>query len=137
MKIKVAIIGSGRMGLRHALAYEKIKNVEVIGFSDTDQKKAKFLSKQFHKDFFKLERIFQNKNIDTIDACTPNIFHTQHSISAMESGKHVIVEKPMALNMQDCERMISTLKKYKVNLMVGHTYRYYPSTKLAQKNYRL
>ncbi len=133
MKIKIAIIGSGRMGLRHALAYQKIKNVEVIGFSDIDQKKAKLLSEQFHNNHFKLEKVFENKNIDAIDICTPNVLHAQHSISAMKSGKHVIVEKPMALNLQDCEKMISISKKYKVNLMVGHTYRYYPSTKMAKK----
>ncbi len=126
--VNIGILGSGRMGERHANAYKKIKNVKLIGFSDIDASKAKYLAEQFHVKNFSIDEMISNNLIDAIDVCSPNNFHAENTMLSLQSGKHVLVEKPMALTLSDCDRMINEAKIAKKNLMVGHTYRYYPSS---------
>lgn len=126
--INVGIIGTGRMGERHALAYEKITNANLLGFSDIIPEKSKNLSVQFNKTNYSIEEILNDENIDAIHVCTPNISHFEIALKVIRSGKHVLIEKPMALTLEDCDILISESKKYNVNLMIGHTYRYYPSS---------
>ena len=133
MRIRIGIIGSGRMGERHASAYRKIKNAEVMGFSDIDIKKSKKIAKRFKKRSYSVEAMLEDDSIDAVDVCTPNLFHAENTLSALRAGKHVMVEKPMAISLKDCDRMIATSKKEGFNLMVGHTYRFYPSSLKAKK----
>lgn len=116
------------MGERHAEAYSHVAGAEVIGFSDIIEEKSAILAKKFNKKAYAIEEMLIDESIDAIDVCTPNPFHAEHSIAAMKAGKHVMVEKPMATNLKDCDKMIYEAKKAKVNLMVGHTYRFYPSS---------
>lgn len=133
MKIKVAIIGSGRMGQRHAEAYSKIKDVELVGFSDKIIKNANTLAIKFNTNALTINQILSDKNIDAVNVCTSNSSHANISIKALKAGKHVLVEKPMAINLKDCDKMIKTASKNKVKLMVGQTYRFYPSSIAAKK----
>ncbi len=133
MKTKVAIIGAGRMGQRHAEAYKKIKSVELVGFADNIKKNADILAKKFKTKTLTINEILSDDNIKAVNICTPNIDHAKITIKVLNSGKHVLVEKPMAINLIDCDRMIKAAHKNKVNLMVGQTYRFYPSS-IAVKN---
>lgn len=116
------------MGERHTEAYSHVAGAEVIGFSDIIEEKSAILANKFNKKAYGIEEMLIDESIDAIDVCTPNPFHAEHSIAAMKAGKHVIVEKPMATNLKNCDKMIHEAKKAKVNLMVGHTYRFYPSS---------
>ncbi len=133
MKIRIGIIGSGRIGMRHAKAYEKIPNTEIVGFSDKFSKRAKELAKLFKTEYFSVEQLVNEKSIDAIHICTPNDSHAKFAILSMKKGKHVLVEKPMALSLKDCKKMIDTSKKMKVNLMIGHTFRFYPYSLKVKK----
>lgn len=133
MKIRVAIIGAGRMGQRHAEAYRKIKNVELVGFYDSIKKNANTLAKSFKTKVLTINQILSDDNIDAVNVCTPNIDHAKIAIKLLNSGKHVLVEKPMAINLADCDRMINAAYRNNVKLMVGQTYRFYPSSIAAKK----
>ena len=133
MKTKVAIIGAGRMGQRHAEAYKKIKGVELVGFADNIKKNADTLAKKFKTKALTINEILSDDSIEAVNICTPNIDHAKITIKVLNSGKHVLVEKPMAINLIDCDKMIKAAHKNKVNLMVGQTYRFYPSS-IAAKN---
>ena len=133
MRIKVAIIGAGRIGQRHAEAYKKIKNVELVGFADNITKNANKLSKKFKTNTLTINQILSDNNIDAVNVCTPNIDHAKITIKMLNSGKHVLVEKPMAINLSDCDKMINAAHKNNVKLMVGQTYRFYPSSIAAKK----
>ena len=133
MKIKIGIIGSGRIGMRHAKAYEKIPNAEVVGFSDELPQRSKELAKLFKTNYFSTKQLINEPSINAIHICTPNESHAKFAILSMKKGKHVLVEKPMALSLKDCQRMISTSKKMNVNLMIGHTFRFYPYSVKVKK----
>jgi predicted dehydrogenase len=128
MKLKIGIIGCGRMGERHYLAYQKIPSVDIVGFADVDKNKSKIFSKKFSKKSFTIDELIDDKQIDAIDVCSPNESHAENTIISLKKGKHVLVEKPMALKLKDCDKMILESKKNNVNLMIGQTYRFYPSS---------
>ena len=131
--IKIAIIGSGRMGQRHAEAYKKNKNVEIVGFNDSIRKNANRLAKKFKTKALTIDEILLDNSIDAVNICTPNADHAKISIKMLKDGKHVLVEKPMAIKIKDCDKMIEIAKKNKLNLMIGQTYRFYPSSIIAKK----
>jgi predicted dehydrogenase len=68
--------------------------------------------------------LFQETEADTLIVCTPNGLHKEHSIAAMKAGLHVICEKPMALSVADCKKMIHASKKYGKHLLVVKQNRY-------------
>jgi len=133
MTLKIGIIGCGRMGERHASAYQQIHDAEVIGFADKSNEISNILAKKFAKKNYSIDEMLNDSKIDAVHICTPNNLHFENSIAVMQHGKHVLVEKPMALTLSDCDKMIAESIKSKVNLMVGHTYRYYPSSLKAKE----
>jgi phthalate 4,5-cis-dihydrodiol dehydrogenase len=63
----------------------------------------------------------RSQDVDAVYIATPNPYHAEHAITAAQNGKHVLVEKPMALTLDDCDRMIAAAEKNRVKLMVAHT----------------
>ena len=74
-----------------------------------------------------VEEMCQSPNVDAIYVATPHEFHAPHSIMAAENGKHVIVEKPMALSIDECEAMNAAAEKHGVKLLCGHTHSFDPA----------
>jgi phthalate 4,5-cis-dihydrodiol dehydrogenase len=70
--------------------------------------------------------------VDVVYVATPHQFHAQHAILAAEHGKHVILEKPMALTLEDCDAIIAAVERAKVHLIVGHTHAFDPSVRLMR-----
>ena len=68
----------------------------------------------------------ESRDVDVVYVATPNPFHAEHAITAMENHKHVIVEKPMALTLEECDRMIAAAERNRVRLMVAHTRSFNP-----------
>ena len=73
-----------------------------------------------------VEDLCRNDQVDLIYIATPHQFHAEHAITAARNGKHVILEKPMALTIQDCQRIIEEVEKAGIRLIVGHTNSYDP-----------
>ncbi len=126
--LRVGIIGAGRMGVRHAEAYSKIKGAKLVGIADIKFSRAKKMAKEFQIEAYSVEKLLGNKMVDVIHVCSQTSAHAKNTIDALNSGKHVLVEKPMATSIKECKKMIQTAKKNHLNLMVGQTYRFYPSS---------
>ena len=73
-----------------------------------------------------VEEMCKSPNIDAVYVCSPNHLHAEHVIAAAEHGKHVIVEKPMALTLEECEAMNAAAERNRVNLLCGHTHSFDP-----------
>lgn len=73
-----------------------------------------------------VEELVRSPGIDAVYVATPPELHAEHALLAMNHGKHVIVEKPMALTIEDCERMNAAAEKYGVKLLAGHTHSFDP-----------
>ncbi|MEM2112511.1 MAG: Gfo/Idh/MocA family oxidoreductase [Candidatus Bathyarchaeia archaeon] len=128
-KLNIGIVGSGRMADRHAEAYQKIEGVNLIGFvGHVDIQKAKGLASKYHAEWFEsVQKLLARKNLDAVDICTPTLTHTEICMECLEAGKHVLVEKPLASSLKDCDLIISKAIKVGSTLMVGHVSRFFPS----------
>ena len=78
-------------------------------------------------------RLIQRDDIDVIDIVTPNHTHPEIAIEAAEAGKHIISEKPLALNVKDAKRMLEAVEKNNVIHMVCHNYRFAPAVQYAKQ----
>lgn len=122
-KLKVGIVGCGGItNLNHIPAWLRLEDVELVAVCDKNENAAKKIANKFkiakyHTDF---SEMLEKEQLDAIDNCTPVQLHTSLSIQALEAGCHVIVEKPMATNVQDADRMIRTAKKNNVLLYPIH-----------------
>jgi phthalate 4,5-cis-dihydrodiol dehydrogenase len=76
--------------------------------------------------FNSVEAMCDSPNVDAVYIATPNELHARHVIAAAERGKHVIVEKPMALSIDECDAMNEAAEKHRVKLLCGHTHSFDP-----------
>ena len=109
-KLKFAIIGCGRIAQRHA---EHINRLGVlVAVCDIEQAKADRLAHQYKANaYYSIKDLLaKEKSIDVVAVCTPNGLHATHSIQALNAGFNVLVEKPMAITVKDCEEMIAAAK---------------------------
>ncbi len=125
-KIKFAIVGCGRIAHRHAeqiLAFGELIAVCDIVFA----KAVSFAEKYNVASYKSIDDLLKNENdVDVISICTPNGLHAKQTIKSLQSGFHVLVEKPMALEVADCSAMIFAAEKSNKNLFVVKQNRFNP-----------
>jgi UDP-N-acetyl-2-amino-2-deoxyglucuronate dehydrogenase len=125
-KIRFAIVGCGRIAQRHA---EHINNNGLlIAVCDVVSEKAEVLGNKYNaRSYHDINDLLENEDeIDVVSVCSPNGLHASHSIKALRAGCHVLCEKPMALNVQDCEEMIKEAENAKRNLFCIKQNRFNP-----------
>jgi predicted dehydrogenase len=84
------------------------------------------------KHYTRLEEALADPEIDAVDLCLPTDLHESATIAALRAGKHVLVEKPMALDVASCERMVAETRRAGKILMVAHVLRFFPAYKALQ-----
>lgn len=125
-KVKFGIVGCGRIAQRHA---EHIHaKGELIAVCDNVPDKADQMAKQYNaKAYYSLEEMTSSeKEIEVIAICSPNGLHANHSISVLQAGFHALCEKPMAITVNDCGRMIQAAEKSNRRLFAIKQNRYNP-----------
>lgn len=106
-KIKFGLVGCGMICPKHFKAIEELPEAELIAVCDIDKEKAeKFSKEQNCKSYTNYEDMIDDPEIDIISICTPNGLHADMAVAALNSKKHVLCEKPMALNITDTKRII-------------------------------
>lgn len=129
-KIKFAVVGAGYIGKRHAEMITRDSNSELVALIDIrSQEECDAL--QYNVPFFKTYEDFLAANIDAdvVNVCTPNGLHADFAIKALDSKKHVIVEKPMALTKEDCEKIIFKALQMSKQVFCVMQNRYSPPSK--------
>lgn len=124
--IRVGVIGFGKWAENHARFYveEGAELVAISAPSDESRKRAyQIFGVETYKDY---RDLLSRNDIDAISVVVPNYLHARVTIDALKSGKHVLVEKPMALSTSDCQEMIAAAKENGLKLAVGHELRFSP-----------
>lgn len=132
--VKIALIGCGTMGRTHAGGYLKIKEAAVTAFCDIQEDRAVRLA-ELHGavTFTSFEEMMEQGDFDVLDVCLPTYLHKEYAIAAMNKGKHVFCEKPIALTLEDGEAMLEAAAANGVKFSVGHVLRFFPSYRQAQE----
>lgn len=114
------IIGCGMIGDVHARAITASENVELVGVYDNEPARSRgFAQKYSTKAYPDIAALLQDGEIDAVAICTPSGMHAEQAIAAIKAGKHVMLEKPMALTARDCERIIEALEGTPLKLAVA------------------
>jgi phthalate 4,5-cis-dihydrodiol dehydrogenase len=118
--LKVGIVGLGGGASDMIPAFVQHPDIELTAAADIDTGQLEKFHREFHGETYpSIEALCANPHVDVVYIATPNQFHTAHALIAMEKGKHVLVEKPMTLTLEDAEVMIQAAERHGVQLMVN------------------
>ena len=124
-KFRIGIIGCGGIANgKHMPSLSKLANIEMVAFCDIVEAKAKKAAKDFGakdaKVYLDYKKLLEDKTIDIVHVLTPNSSHCPISCDALEAGKHVMCEKPMAISSAEAKKMVDTAKKTGKKLTIGY-----------------
>ncbi|NOU69452.1 gfo/Idh/MocA family oxidoreductase [Paenibacillus sp. LMG 31461] len=126
---RIAIIGCGGIANgKHMPSLSKLDNVEMVAFCDIISEKAQEAAAKYGKGEARVyedyREVLKDSSIDIVHVCTPNDSHAEITIAALEAGKHVMSEKPMAKTAVDARRMVEAAKRTGKKLTVGYNNRF-------------
>src|SRR5437762_2566019 len=125
LRVGIAGLGAGGSGLVRALAGHPHGRLTAVADLRTVALE-RMRSELGAQTYDSVEALCASPNVDVVYVCTPNHLHAEHVITAAEHGKHVIVEKPMALTIDECEAMNAAAERNGVKLLCGHTHSFDP-----------
>ena len=134
--VKLGLIGCGRVAeTRHLPALLSLSDVEVIAVADVDPDRLRRVGELFH-----VRRRYKNYldllgegQIDAVAVCVPAQFHVEVALAALDAGKHVFIEKPLALGMDESNRLVERAKKSSSKVMVGFNLRWHRLVRQARR----
>lgn len=123
--IRVAVAGCGRIAqVRHLPEYAQNEQVKIMAVYDKNLERVKEVAAIYGaKAYTSYEELLANPEIDAISICTANAAHYEMTVRALEAGKHVLCEKPMAVTLDQCIKMVEKAKKCGKFLMIAHNQR--------------
>jgi UDP-N-acetylglucosamine 3-dehydrogenase len=125
--LKVAIVGCGGLGQVHADCYAAIPGVQVVGVHDLADEHANRLAVRANSVVYdSFDELLERSGCDLVSVTLPSHLHKSFTVRAASFGKHVICEKPIALNLQDAKEMIRVCQANNVRLFIGHVVRFFP-----------
>ena len=134
-KLKFAVIGLGNIGKRHVAVIDAEPMAELVSICDIDKIKCNDITELYGDipSFTDYKKMLSQTKADIVNIASPHGLHAEMSIEALRAGKHVLVEKPMALNHKDCEKMIEVSKKTGKKLFVVKQNRFNTPIKLTKQ----
>jgi len=135
--LKVGVIGIGGISQFHLNAYQKHEQVEIVALADIAKGNLARAGEQFgvpeDRRFTDFKKLLKLKDLQAVSICTPNWLHAPMAIAALQAGKHVLTEKPMAMNAAQGQKMIDAAKAKRLKLAVGHNHRFDPESVFAKE----
>jgi UDP-N-acetylglucosamine 3-dehydrogenase len=132
LKLNVATIGCGVWGKNHARVFNSSPLTSLIAVADQIESSAKQIGEQYKVGWYTdYNKLLDRSDIDAVTICTPTFTHKEIALSAIKSGKHVLVEKPMTLTVDEAKILIKAAEKHNVFLSVGFIERFNPAVQEA------
>ena len=119
-RLRVGVIGAG-VGALHLAAYKQIPEVEIVAVAGLDDDRVKRVAAEYAvpQTYREYEYMLAAANVDAVSICLPNYLHAPVAIAALEAGKHVLVEKPLARNAADAQQIVAAAQAHKQVLMIS------------------
>lgn len=133
-KIRFGILGCGVIANFHAEAINSLENAVLIGVTDNRPENAQNFAAKYHvKAYESYEAMLQDPEIDAVCICTPSCFHAPNAEQALLADKHVVLEKPMAIKLEDCKKIVQLSKNHHLKLTVISQLRFSPDVLRVKK----
>ncbi|GAB1802791.1 Gfo/Idh/MocA family oxidoreductase [Priestia megaterium] len=134
-KVKIGVIGCGSIAQhRHLPEYKMNEQVELVAVCDINTERANSVAQQYGVEAYtNYEELLASGTVEAVSVCTPNYLHAPISVAALNSGVHVLCEKPMATSEEEAKAMIEAAKTNGKKLMIGHNQRFVASHQKARE----
>ncbi|NWF87700.1 Gfo/Idh/MocA family oxidoreductase [Candidatus Bathyarchaeota archaeon] len=133
-KLRVAVIGIGFWGRNHARVFKELEETELLAVCDINAERAQNVAKQFGvKAYTNSGKMLRRKDIDAVSICTWSLKLADEALKALKTGKHVLVEKPMAVSVKQAGKLVETAQQKKLHLTVGFLMRFIPGIQHMKK----
>ena len=131
--LRIGIIGVGWPGQRHIEGYQKHPNAEIVALSDVNTEAAAKVKAEYDVNgasiYNDYRELLSDNDIDAVSICTPNFLHAPMAIDALDAGKHVLIEKPLAHTLADGERLAAKVAEHPNQaFMIAFNNRYRPDS---------
>ena len=134
-KVNIGIIGCGSISELHANGYLKHPKANLVAICDSSEQALQEKSQQWgiKKTYQNYEDMLLDPEVDAVDIITPHYLHAKMTINSLEAGKHVSVQKPMAITLNDCRNMKEVSMKSTGSFRVFENFKFYPPLQMAKK----
>ena len=128
-ELGIGVIGVGLWGENHLKVYKDNPNCRVIGISDMNERRAEEIAKKYNVKIWSKDyrALLDNKDIDIVSIVVPDFEHYKPVCQAAEAGKNILVEKPLATDLEEAQKMVQVCKKNRVKIMVDFSNRWNPA----------
>src|SRR5689334_9008781 len=128
--LRFGVVGLGRGSSGMIVALARHAGASIAAAADLRPEPRERFAHDFEvPTYARAEELCASPDVDVVYVATPHQYHAEHVIMAAEAGKHVVVEKPMALTLAECDAMIAATERNRVQLVVGHTAGHNPAVK--------
>src|ERR1700722_6289305 len=133
-RLRCGVIGAGAIGLAHLNSLSQCHRAAAVAIAEINPARAKEASERFKipRSYSDYRELLDQADIDAVTIALPNYLHAQVAIEALKARKHVLIEKPMAMNAKECAKVIDTAGKMRRTVMVGQNFRFHRQTQLAK-----
>lgn len=133
-KVRVGVIGAG-MGRNHALYFRECAEAELVALCDRDEERLARVAAEVrpHRTYREWDRLIEDPEIDAVAVVLPNYLHHPVTMAALGAGKHVLCEKPLALNAEQGREMVALARATGRTLMVHFNVRFFPTSRAVRR----
>ncbi len=133
--IRVGYIGTGGIARRQARDLAAMEDVEIVAGCDISKEALRRFAEEYEvaQTFEDYNDLLQLEDLDAVSVCTPNFMHKEPTIAALKAGKHVLVEKPMAMNAEEAQAMVDAAEASEATLVMGFQRRLEPAPQTLKR----
>jgi predicted dehydrogenase len=134
-RLRAAVIGTGFVGPHHVDGIRRAGYADVVALGGTDAARTQARARELGvpRATTDIDSLLSDPDIDVIHICTPNTLHVPLATAALEAGRHVVVEKPLALTSSEADRLVALAERLGRHAAVAFTYRGYPMVRRARQ----
>jgi predicted dehydrogenase len=127
--LRVGIVAAGIMGELHAKIYRAHPRCQVVAIADANMDRTRALAAKLNipQAFATCQDMLDRAEVDVVSVCTPDFAHAVPAIAAIEAGKHVLIEKPLAVTVEDAQAIIGAAERQRVKVMTQFSHRWVPA----------
>lgn len=134
--LRIGVVGVGVMGSNHARVLSELPGVDLVGVADPDREQTDFVARALRCPTYPGARALFEAGVDAVSIAAPTHLHHEIALDAIERGIHVLVEKPIATNVEEGHAIVAAARKCGVTLMVGHVERFNPAVEAIKQAIR-
>ena len=109
--LRTAVVGCGKVGHLHAKALSRLSESVFVAVCDTDLQRAQQFAAEYNVEAYQdVEEMIASSGVESLTVCTPHPLHAEPAIKAANAGVHVLIEKPLASSLEDCDAIINAAK---------------------------